>query len=126
MAGSDFCVDMLGWNKAIRRRVEAETDRPVRVREKKARETRPLEADLEDAWCLVTHSSTAAVEAVIAGVPVFCEPTCAAAPVGRTDLDIENPVRPEREAWLAALAWRQFSRDEVSSGMAWTHVSGTQ
>ena len=49
MAGSDFCVDMLGWNKAIRRRVEAETDRPVRVREKKARETRPLEADLEDA-----------------------------------------------------------------------------
>ena len=66
--------------------------------------------------CLVTHSSTAAVEAVIAGVPVFCEPTCAAAPVGRTDLDIENPVRPEREAWLAALAWRQFSRDEVSSG----------
>ena len=90
------------------------------------RESRPLATDLEDAWCVVTHSSTAAVEAVIAGVPVFVEPTCAAAPVGRTDLDIENPVYPEREPWVAALARRQWSREEVSSGKAWAHVSATQ
>lgn len=126
MAGSDFGVNMREWCADIRWRVASATDRKVVYREKKARETRPLEADLEDAWCLVTHSSTAAVTAAIAGVPVFVEPTNAAAPVGRVDLDLENPARPEREAWLAALAWRQWSREEVSSGMAWAHVSATQ
>ena len=126
MAGSDFGVDMKAWWEVIKRRLESATDRPIHIRHKKERETRPLAADLEGAWCLVTHSSTAAVEAVIAGVPVFVEPTCAAAPVGRTDLDIENPVMPDREPWLAALAHRQFSREELRSGFAWAHVNATQ
>ena len=125
-AGRDFGIDPVAWTESIHRRLVRATKRPIRKRPKIMRECRPLEADLEDAWCLVTHSSTAAVTAAIAGVPVFVEPTCAAAPVGRTDLDIESPVYPEREPWLAALAWRQFSRQEVSSGMAWAHVSAMQ
>ena len=125
-AGRDFGIDPVAWAGGIRQRLLRKTDRPIRIRPKIMRECKPLADDLEDVWCLVTHSSTAAVEAVIAGIPVFVEPTCAAAPVGRTDLDIENPVYPEREPWVAALAWRQFDRAEVSSGKAWAHVSVTQ
>ena len=125
-AGRDFGIDPVAWAGSIRQRLLRKTKRPIRIRPKIMRESKPLVADLEDAWCLVTHSSTAAVTAVIAGVPVFVEPTCAAAPVGRTDLDIENPDYPEREAWVAALAWRQWAPVEISSGKAWAHISATQ
>jgi hypothetical protein len=122
-SGKDFELGIDQWAATIRGRIEEQTDREILPREKYMRFGRPLAEDLRSAWCLVTHSSTAAVEAVISGVPVFVAPTNPAAPVGRTDLDIENPVRPDREKWLAALAWRQFDRQEIRSGMAWAHVN---
>ena len=103
------------------------TDRPIVFRPKFAVMPKPLSADLKDAWCVVTHSSTAAVTAALQGVPVFCEPTCAAASVGCTDLSqIETPRRPDREEWLAELAWRQWSEAEMKGGLAWDHVKREQ
>lgn len=123
-AGADFGIDMRKWWAEIRATLSQTTDRPIRMRHKKARVLGPpLAVDLEDAWCVVTHSSTSAVSAAIAGIPVFCEPTCAAAAVGRTDLEIESPATPDdREEWISALAWRQFSWHELRNGMAWSHV----
>jgi hypothetical protein len=125
--GRPWGINIAKWHRDIEARVRAATDRPIVVRPKLAVLTTPLEKDLKDAWCLVTHSSTAAVKAVLAGVPVFCEPTCAAAMVGCTDFSqIENPLRPEREEWIAELACRQFSQHEMQSGMAWACVRGEQ
>jgi hypothetical protein len=98
------------------------TDRPIVVRAKpQPGETAvPLERALAEAHALVTHSSNVAVEAAIAGTPVFVAPSSAAAPVGLTDLSqIETPVRPDRGSWLAHLAYAQYSMDEVKSGQAW-------
>jgi len=68
----------------------------------------------------VTHSSNVAIEAVCLGTPVFVSPSSAAAPVGRTDLSaIEDPVYPDRQPWLAHLAYNQFSYDEILEGDAW-------
>jgi hypothetical protein len=125
--GRPWGIDIETWNETIEERIRTVTDRPIVVRPKpfspKARrEAPPIEEQFADAWCVVTHSSTIAVQAVLAGVPVFCEPTCAAAPVGRTDLEIESPSRPDREEWVAALAWRQWSRSEMQSGEAWAYV----
>jgi hypothetical protein len=123
--GRPWGIDIKRWNWSGVKRIKGCTDRPIVVRPKPLyrKSSVPLETDMEGAWCVVTHSSTAAVKAVLAGVPVFCEPTCAAAVVGCTDLSqIENPVRPDREAWVAELAWRQFSRSEMQSGMAWAHI----
>lgn len=127
--GRPWGIDIVEWNATIEDRIRAHTDRPIIVRPKptcpkEMRDAPPIEDQLADAWCIVTHSSTIAVQAVLAGVPVFCEPTCAAAPVGRTDLEIESPVRPDREEWIAALAWRQWLRSEMLSGEAWEHVRG--
>lgn len=126
--GRPWSIDIAAWHATIEARVRAVTDRPIVIREKPyspeamARAV-PLDEQLADAWCLVTHSSTIGVLAALAGVPVFCEPTCAAATVGCTDLSrIETPVRPEREGWIAALAWRQWSRAEMTAGEAWAHV----
>ena len=80
----------------------------------------PLPDALETAHALVTHSSNVAIEAAVMGTPVFVSPSSAAAPVGLTDLSrIEAPVRPERWAWLAHLAYSQFSYQEMQSGAVW-------
>lgn len=88
----------------------------VRVRDEKRRS---LADDLRDCWAVVTHSSNVAVDAAIAGIPVFVQPTSAAVPVGRLDLDIGNPITPGRDRWLYSLASQQFTIREMRSGEAW-------
>ncbi|MGH7026610.1 glycosyltransferase [Brevundimonas sp.] len=113
------CPDWLNETLATLR---ACTDRPVEIRGKPVPgdPSEPLESALGRAYAIVTHSSNIAVEAAVAGVPVFVAPTSAAAPVGETDLTrIEQPARPDREAWLSHLAYSQFTLDEIASGEAW-------
>lgn len=105
------------WSKSIISRVAESTDRPIIFRTKTS--PRSIEQDLKDAWCVVTYGSNAAVDAVLAGVPVFCAEANAAAPMGRTDLALEDPVYPDREAWLASLVHQQFTLDEISAGLMW-------
>ena len=98
------------------------TDRPIEVRKKPAsgEPVEPLHSAFSRAWAVVCHSSNIAVEAVVAGVPVFVAPSSAAAPMGEVDLSrIELPRRPEREAWLAHLSYSQFSLAEIGNGSAW-------
>lgn len=95
------------------------TDRPIVVREK-PRPDLPqptLMEQLTDCHALVTHSSNIAIEAVIAGVPVFVDPECAAIAVGEYDLNrIEQPRMPDRELWLFNLSYSQFRFEEVLKG----------
>lgn len=121
-APSDAYADFHGlradWTEQTRALIARHSGRPVTVRRKGA--GRSLAQDLIGAHCLVTHGSVAAVEAVILGVPVFVDPISAAAPMGRTDLTmIEDPARPERRAWLASLAWSQFTVPEALDGTMW-------
>jgi hypothetical protein len=121
LPGADFGVslgmDMRAWIAHIHEQVQSRTDRPIFIRPKES--SRPLVQDLRDAWCVVTHSSNVAVDAVMYGVPVFVAPTSPAAPVGRTDLKIEKPVMPDRTDWLASLMMQQFTLDEMRFGYAW-------
>jgi hypothetical protein len=124
MPGVEFGVamgiDVKGWCATIVGEVYAKTEalgRELRVRMRDER--RPLADDLRDCWALVTHSSNVAVDAVIAGIPVFVAPTCPAAPVGRTDLDLAEPFMPGRNGWLKSLASQHFNLAEMRNGEAW-------
>jgi hypothetical protein len=121
-SGREWGIDMPRWWAEAERKLRAVTDRPIVVRPRHLRKTLPLEEQLEDCWAVVTHSSGTALAAILAGVPAFVEPTSAAAPIARIDLEIEYPVRPDREDWIASLAWRQWNLDEMRSGEAWTHL----
>lgn len=77
-----------------------------------------LQSDLARAWLLVTHSSAAAVEAVLAGVQVRVSPMSAAYSLGSA-----LPSVPERMAWASVLADNEFTREELRSGMAWEVVN---
>ena len=111
------------WRDALEL-LKRHTDREVVVRgwrsDKRALAT-TLGQALRDCWALVTWSSAAANEALLAGVPVFCAGPCAASPLGLADLArIESPIYPEgRATWAAALAGRQWTLDELRQGLAW-------
>jgi hypothetical protein len=97
------------------------TDRPIVIRQKPGpKHNMPdLEEVLRTAHAVVTFNSNAAVEAVLAGVPVFTTELSAAAPVGLTDLSrIEEPIRPDREPWCHHLAYGQFTQEEMRDGTA--------
>jgi hypothetical protein len=113
------CAD---WLERTLEALQRHTDRPIVVRRKPqpGETVEPLAEALGKAHALVTHSSNVAIEAVVAGVPVFVSPSSAAAPMGLTDLSsIETPVYPDRDKWLAHLAYCQFSFEEMRSGAAW-------
>lgn len=111
------------WLDRVQLQLEAATDRPIRIRGK-AQEA-PLYKDLADAHALVTHASNAAVEAVLAGVPVFCTGACAASAMGKDDLSqIEDPLYPDdRARWAAVLANNQWTLEEMRRGEAWRALS---
>lgn len=120
---SDEYMALVGWHgnwlTGVTATLRQHTARELRVRRKK--DARSLAEDLRGAWALVTHSSSAAVEALLAGVPVFCTGRCAARWMGTGDLSlIETPPMPDRrEEWAAVLAENQWSEAEMRDGTAW-------
>ncbi len=75
-----------------------------------------LADDLAGANQLVTHTSAAAVMAILAGVPVICNQHCVAFGMNYAhDID--------RLRWAGLLADNQFSIDELMNGTAWQAVN---
>jgi hypothetical protein len=112
------------WLAVVTQELRRLTARPLRIRKKG--ETRPLAEDLKDAWALVTHTSAAAIEAAIAGVPVFVTGPCAAACISMNQglcsfkRIEERPAGPDiRATWLEGLVRLQWSVDEIRAGAAW-------
>lgn len=117
--GFGRCVglNMPEWIEVTRRRLHARTRRKIIEREKYC--SRPLVDDLRGCWAVVTHSSNVAIDAVIAGIPVFVYPNSPAAPVGNPYLEnIESPRMPDREAWFRSLMCQQFTIHEMRDGLA--------
>lgn len=115
-----FGLTQAGWLADVTAKIRAVTDRPIRTRLKFDRT--PIDHDLVDCWAVVTFSSAAALDALIAGVPVFVLAEFAASyRMGCPDLSqIESPIRPEhRDSFLAVLADQQWTLEEMSRGMAW-------
>jgi hypothetical protein len=106
------------WSKQTAEYLRRRTKRPIVVRHKESKLS--LYDEIRDAHCLVAHGSIAAVEAVVMGCPVFVDQESAAALVGVVGFDdIENPVYPERQAWLNSLAYHQFNENELIDGTLW-------
>lgn len=110
------------WAQSAARRLHAMTSRPVRVRDHPGNEPaqRPLEADLEGCWCVVTWGSGAAIKAICAGVPVFSDwRQWVGAPAASMLSDsVEAPMRCDgcRERMLDRLAWLQHTVAEIATG----------
>lgn len=83
----------------------------------------PLREVLKNCHAVVTHHSNVAVDALMAGVPVFCEKGVASlfSPLGLES--IEKPLMPEgREQWAWNLAWTQWNLQEMREGLAYRYL----
>lgn len=90
----------------------------------------PLAKILPMIWALVTHTSSAALEALAAGVPaIVTNQRFPAALLGTTFENIETPNMPSAEARLdlfARLAAQQWNLDEMRSGKCWEALHGNR
>jgi hypothetical protein len=86
----------------------------------------PFEDDLAEAFCVVTHSSNTAIEAILQGVPAFVLGQSAAQPMACNDLKlIEAPLMgyADRWNWAGVLADNQWTLKEIREGKAWADLN---
>lgn len=91
-----------------------------------SRGSETLDDLLPSAHVVVTHGSSAAIDAIVAGVPAITLGPCAANPVaGAAVEDVREPPFPSEDArlhWLWNVAWCQWKVSEIASGEAWAFV----
>lgn len=77
----------------------------------------------QNTYCVVTHHSNVACEALLEGIPIFSK-YGAAVPLGMCDISkVETPCYPEgREQWAFNLAYCQWTIPEMASGECWQHL----
>lgn len=116
-------LDRNAWLWSVTSTLRKYTDREIKVRYKASRT--PIAPDLEDAWAVVVYSSAAALDALLAGVPIVTlAPFAASVSMGLTDLSqIEAPIYPDdRERFLSVLADNQWTLPEIMRGSAWKQL----
>jgi hypothetical protein len=116
------------WVASVVNRLSRITKRPVRVRPHpgNAPAKKPLAEDFRNAWAVVIWSSSVGCEALVEGIPVFCEAPwwiCKGATKGAIT-DIENPCfgSAERLEAMERLAWAQWHVEEIESGEPFQHL----
>lgn len=112
------------WVNTTKLILEKNTDRKIIWRDR-LNITKPLEHDLQDAHALITYTSNSAVEALLHGVPVFCNGRCAGQSMGQIDFSkIETPKYPnDRRRWAGVLADNQWTLEEIKNGLAWKKLN---
>ena len=80
--------------------------------------------DLNNAWAMVTHNSTAGVDAAVYGVPVYNTDDKALSweVANHSFNNINNPDMPDRTQWLNNLGYAMWSKEEIEQGLAWQHL----
>ena len=82
-----------------------------------------FEQAINGAKAVINHNSAPAVNAVLAGIPTFCDWSSPARPVShRNYADIENPTNFDREAWLKWLSYTEWLPEEMAGGQAIKHL----
>jgi hypothetical protein len=137
-----YGLDAEQWERETARSLAQSSSRPVMYRPKpswkdaspipgtlwggdRGEEGKEIDEALAGAWALVTHHGNTAVDALVAGVPVFTKAGIASV-LAEPDLsNIERPRFPdevERDQLLYDAAWTQWKPEEIAEGKAWTYL----
>ena len=129
--------DPTWWTQRLVKRIRLQTKRAIVYRPKPSwKEAVPIlytrwsgrnegvREALRGAHVLITHGSNACFEAALMGVPSIILGNAVVKPISSTTLDdINEPFRaPNREQWLANLAYCQWTIPEFESGEAWATI----
>ena len=109
-----FWGTLESWVSSIIVEIKKYTDRPITVRYKELMPNGDIDAEIHEAWCVVTHVSAAALDALRLGIPVITTGVCAASPLSTQIQEIENPFLGNgRDELFSLLACGQFTPDEM-------------
>lgn len=82
---------------------------------------------LRKAAAVVTHHSNAAIDALVEGIPIYCEIGLASTMSVPTLAAIECAEEPpDREGFLYDVAYTQWSVPEIATGKAWRYLKSEQ
>jgi hypothetical protein len=128
------------WPDTVFERLREITDRPLWFRAHPKRRARmpsvrydrmldwnePIAAHLDNAWACVVYTSNSATDALIHGVPAFCDgPAIVSEPATERGIaGIETPSHRDREDGFVRLSWAQWSVAELESGAAFRWLLG--
>jgi hypothetical protein len=114
-------------------KIQSFTDRPIKIRKRPEPRADRIVSNTfkdfikDDTFCVVGYSSNALVEAAMCDIPVISLGHSATKSLYSYQLvDIEKikPAYPsDKQAWLNHLAYSQFTREELLSGVAWELIS---
>ena len=109
------------------------TDRPIKIRRRpEPRVDRVISNTFkdfikDDTFCVVGYSSNALVEAAMHDIPVISLGHSATKSLYSNRLEEIEKIKPayfdNKQAWLNHLAYSQFTRDELLSGLAWELIN---
>ena len=114
--------DRTNWLNETVKELKKHTKREIRVRSKGAKTS--FKNDLKNAYAVVSFQSTVCIDAMINGIPSFCDKLSMGLPVSLDDLSlIEDPLYPSnRQAWIESLLANQFTMTEIKNGTAWRNI----
>lgn len=109
------------------------TDREIRIRKRpEPRADRVVSNTFkdfikDDTFCVVGYSSNALVEAAMHDIPVISLGHSATKSLYNYQLQDIEKIKPaylsDKQAWLNHLAYSQFNREELISGLAWEIIN---
>ena len=121
------------WIEKIVVKIKSVTDRSIKIRRRpEPRADRIVSTTFkdfikDDTFCVVGYSSNALVEAAMHDIPVISLGHSATKSLYKYQLEDIEKIKPaylsDKQAWLNHLAYSQFTREELLSGVAWQLIN---
>ena len=109
------------------------TDRPIKIRKRPEPRAERVVSNTfkdfikDDTFCVVGYSSNALVEAAMHDIPIISLGHSATKSLYSYQLEDIEKIKPaypsDKQAWLNHLAYSQFTREELISGLAWELIN---
>jgi hypothetical protein len=121
------------WIEETVLKIKNFTDREIKIRKRpEPRADRVVSNTFkdfikDDTFCVVGYSSNALVEAAMHNIPVISLGHSATKSLYSYQLEDIEKIKPaypsDKQAWLHHLAYSQFTREELLSGLAWNLIN---
>jgi len=121
------------WVEDTIKSIKTFSDRPIKVRNRPEPRADRLITNTfkdfirDDTFCVIGYSSNALVEAAICDIPVIPLGHSATKSLYNTEINNIEKLKPadsdQKQSWLNHLAYSQFTREELLSGLAWEIIS---
>ena len=121
------------WIDEIVVKIKNFTDREIKIRKRPQPRAERVVSNTfkdfikDDTFCVVGYSSNALVEAAIHDIPVIALGHSATKSLYNYQVEDIEKIKPaypsDKQAWLNHLAYSQFTREELLSGLAWELIN---